>query len=249
MGKKLAAGSKTIVLDVKYGSGSFMKSAEDAEILAEKMVAIGKRCGRRVAALISDMDTPLGRNIGNALEVSEAISLLKGEGAEDLCEICIELASEMAASVHGITKDEAKAMATEALSSGKAYAKFLEWIEAQGGNTGTVKDTSLLPKADYMQNVCAPSDGYIFAMNAEALGTVALNLGAGRRTKDDVIDHAAGIILHKKTGDKIKKGDVIATLFTNRADTLTSANDAFLNAITVTADEPKARPLIHRIIR
>lgn len=249
MGKKLAAGSKTIVLDVKYGSGSFMKSAEDAELLAEKMVAIGKRCGRRVTAIISDMDTPLGKNIGNALEVAEATELLKGDGPKDLREICIELASEMASSALGITKDEAKVRVVESLDSGKAYAKFLEWIEAQGGDTKVALDTSLLPKAAYTLDVRAREDGYISKVNAEALGTVALNLGAGRRTKEDVIDPAAGIILKKKTGDKIEKGDVIATLFTNRADTLTSANDAFLNAITVTADEPKARPLIHRIIR
>jgi pyrimidine-nucleoside phosphorylase len=155
----------------------------------------------------------------------------------------------MASSALGITKDEAKVRAVESLDSGKAYAKFLEWIEAQGGDTKVALDTSLLPKAAYTLDVRAQEDGYISKVNAEALGTVALNLGAGRQTKEDVIDPAAGIILKRKTGDKIKKGDVIATLFTNRADTLISANDAFLNAITVTADEPKARPLIHRIIR
>ena len=249
MGKKLAAGSKTIVLDVKYGSGSFMKSAEDAEALAEKMVAIGKRCGRRVTAIISDMDTPLGNNIGNALEVSEAVSLLRGNGPQDLREICIELASEMASSALGITKDEAKNRATSALESGKAYAKFLDWIGAQGGDTSVIEDTSRLPKADHTLDVLAPTDGFISKVNAEALGTVALNLGAGRRTKDDVIDPAAGIILHKKTGDKIKKGDVIATLLTNRADALPTANEAFLNAINVTAEKPESRPLVYRIIR
>ena len=249
MGKKLAAGSKTIVLDVKYGSGSFMKSAEDAEALAEKMVAIGKRCGRRVTAIISDMDTPLGNNIGNALEVSEAISLLRGNGPQDLWEICIELASEMAASALGITKDEAKSRATSALESGKAYAKFLEWIVAQGGDASVIEDTSRLPKADHTLDVLATTDGFISKVDAEALGTVALNLGAGRRTKDDVIDPAAGIILHKKTGDKIKKGDVIATLFTNRADALPTANEAFLDAIKVTAEKPESRPLVYRIIR
>ena len=155
----------------------------------------------------------------------------------------------MAASALGITKDEAKNRATSALESGKAYAKFLEWIVAQGGDASVIEDTSRLPKADHTLDVLAPTDGFISKVDAEALGTVALNLGAGRRTKDDVIDPAAGIILHKKTGDKIKKGDVIATLLTNRADALPTANEAFLNAIKVTAEKPESRPLVYRIIR
>ena len=250
MGKKLAAGSKTIVLDVKYGSGSFMKSAEDAEILAEKMVAIGKRCGRRVTAVISDMDTPLGSNIGNALEVAEAVALLRGEGADDLTEICIELASEMVASVREIPKDEARGLAVEALRSGAAYAKFRRWIEAQGGDLCALDDLDTFAHSAYTHEVKATRGGYITAMNAEALGTVALSLGAGRRTKDDVIDHTAGIILHKKTGDKVAAGEVIATLKTStKPCELPSASEAFLNAIEIAENAPTHRPLIHRIIR
>lgn len=249
MGKKLAAGSQNIVLDVKYGAGAFMKSAEDAELLAEKMVEIGKRCGRRVTAVISDMDTPLGANIGNSLEVKEAVSVLRGEGVADLREVCLTLASEMVSLVRKIPFDEAFALARESLESGKAYEKLLEWISAQGGDVSYIEDTEKFPKPAFSEEIRAAQDGYITAMNAEALGTVALNLGAGRRTKDDVIDHAAGIILKKKTGDAVKLGDVIATLYTNKSDALDSAKAAFQNAIVISDDASIKRPLIYKVIR
>ena len=249
MGKKLAAGSKNIVLDVKYGAGAFMKTAEDAEILAKKMVEIGKRCGRRVTAVISDLDTPLGKNIGNSLEVIEAVELLRGGGAGDLCEVCLNLAAEMASLAHGISKDEALARATDALDSGKAYEKFIEWIGAQGGDVSAIENTEKLPSAAYSLDVKATEDGYISAMNAEALGLVTLNLGAGRRTKDDVIDFGAGIVLHNKTGDAIRCGDVIATLYTNKKDALEEAETQLLSAVTFSAEKPQERALIHKIIR
>ncbi len=249
MGKKLAAGSKNIVLDVKYGAGAFMKSCEDAEALAEKMVAIGKRCGRRTTAVITDMDTPLGSNIGNALEVMEAVKLLRGEGADDLKEVCLRLASEMVALVRGIPDDEAFALAKESLESGRAYKKFLEWIEAQGGDLSVIHDTSKLPSAAYSAEVVAERDGYIARVDAEALGLVALNLGAGRRTKDDKIDHGAGIVLHKKTGDAVKNGDVIATLYTNRQIELADAKSAFLAALAFSDTHAERAKLIYKIIR
>ena len=249
MGKKLAAGSKNIVLDVKYGAGAFMKIAEDAEILADKMVTIGKKCGRRISAVITDMDTPLGANIGNALEVKEAAELLCGGGPDDLRTVCVELASEMAALTHGISKDEARALAIGALESGKAYEKFLEWIEAQGGDVATIRDTSKLPKAEFAREVLAGGDGYIASMNAESLGLVALNLGAGRHTKDDEIDFGAGIVLHKKTGDKVSKGDVLATLYTSRQETLSLAEEQFKSALTLSDTAPEKRALIYKVIR
>ena len=226
-----------------------MTSPEDAEILADKMVEIGKRCGRRVTAVITDMDTPLGNNIGNSIEVIEAVELLRGKGADDLREVCLNLAAEMVSLVHGITKDEAFIRAEDALDSGKAYEKFVEWIGAQGGDVSAIENTEKLPGAAYTLDVKATEDGYISAMNAEALGLVALNLGAGRRTKDDVIDFGAGIILHKKTGDAIRFGDVIATLYTNRKETLTEAESQFLSAVTFSAEKIATRPLIHKIIR
>lgn len=249
MGKKLAAGSQNIVLDVKYGAGAFMKSAEDAELLAEKMVTIGKRCGRRVTAVISDMDTPLGANIGNALEVMEAVSVLRGEGAKDLCEVCLTLAAEMVALVRGIPFDEAHALAKESLKSGRAYEKLKEWISAQGGDVSYVEDTEKFPKPAFSEEIRAAQDGYITAMNAEALGTVALNLGAGRRTKDDVIDHAAGIVLRKKTGDSVKQGDVIATLYTNKQEALPCAKEDFLAALTFSDTNTERAKLIYKVIR
>ena len=249
MGKKLAAGSKNIVLDVKYGAGAFMKRAEDAELLAEKMVEIGKRCGRRVTAVISDMDTPLGANIGNSLEVTEAVSVLRGEGVADLREVCLTLASEMVSLVRKIPFDEAFALARESLESGKAYGKLLEWISEQGGDVSYIKDVEKFPKTAFSAEVCAAQDGFIAAMDAEALGTVALDLGAGRRTKDDAIDHAAGIILKKKTGDAVKRGDVIATLYTNKQDALASAKADFLSALTFSDTKAESRPLIYKVIR
>ena len=249
MGKKLAAGSKNIVLDVKYGKGAFMKRAEDAELLAEKMVAIGKKCGRRTTAVITDMDTPLGANIGNSLEVIEAVELLQGGGADDLKRVCLSLASEMVALVRRISADEAYALAKDSLESGKAYEKFLEWIEAQGGDVSCIKDTSKLPSCKYTAEVKVERDGYIASMDAEALGIVALGLGAGRRTKDDKIDHGAGIILHKKTGDKVACGDVIATLYTNRQNELEGAKKAFLAAISLSDAEVQRSGLIYKVIR
>ena len=249
MGKKLAAGSKNIVLDVKYGAGAFMKRAEDAELLAEKMVAIGKRCGRRVTAVISDMDTPLGANIGNALEVMEAVSVLRGGGASDLCEVCLTLATEMVALARGISFDEAFALAKESLQSGKAYKTMKEWISAQGGDVSYIEDTEKFPKTAFSEEIRAECDGYITAMDAEALGTVALNLGAGRRTKDDVIDHAAGIVLAKKTGDYVKRGDLIATLYTNKQEKLACAVADFLAALTFSGTKPETAKLIYKVIR
>ena len=215
MSKKLAAGSHTIVLDVKCGSGAFMKTPEEARALAEEMVKIGKNNGRNMAAIITDMNTPLGKNIGNSLEVIEAIEILKGNGAEDLKFVALALASEIISLSKSISIEEAKNLADNAITSGKAYEKFKEWIALQGGNENWIENPDLFPKAQYKEDIFAESDCYISSMNAEDIGIASVILGAGREKKEDSIDFSAGIIINKKTGNKIKKGDIIATLYTN----------------------------------
>ena len=199
MGKKIAAGSRSIVLDVKCGSGAFVKTAEDAEKLAKSMVDIGNACGRRTRALITDMDTPLGFAIGNILEVKEAIETLRSDGPADLTEISLTLASEMAALAHGIKEEDAKKLVKDALKSGAALEKFKEWIGAQGGDTSLIDDPSLFPCAKYAVEFRLDKDGYIAHMDAEMIGIAAMTLGAGRASKEDEIDYTAGIILKKKT--------------------------------------------------
>ena len=248
MSKKLAAGSKTIVLDVKYGSGAFMKTAEDAVLLSQKMVDIGKAAGRNMAAVISDMDTPLGTNIGNSLEVSEAVNMLRGFGADDLREVCLTLASNIVALSLGIDYDAARLKAEDALNSGAAFEKFKEFITAQGGRRIQIHDTALLPKAHFIYEVRSPEDGYISKMQAEAIGSVSVILGAGRLTKEDTIDYSAGIVLHKKTGDKVEKGQVIAELHTNNEHKLQDAEKLFLSALSFSGSVPEKNPLIYKTI-
>lgn len=248
MGKKLAAGSKNIVLDVKYGSGGFMKTAEDAEILASNMVEIGKRNNRRITALITNMDKPLGFGIGNSIEVIEAISVLKGEGPEDLRSICIELASAMCTSTLGIDIEEARARVTDALYSGRAFETFKKWITAQGSDSAYADNVELFPKAAIAYPVRAEREGYISAMDAETIGNAATILGAGRASKEDIIDHSAGIILSKKNGDYLKAGDVIMTLYTNRSEAIATAERMVLDAVSQSETAPEEAPLIHKII-
>lgn len=231
MGKKLAAGSKSIVLDVKCGSGSFMKSEENALALAECMVDIGRKNGRRVSALITDMDIPLGRAIGNALEVKEALEVLSGKGDEDITEVCIALASEMVSLSLGLDINRSIEKCKEALLSGLALKTFEKWISAQGADASFIKNPDLLPKASLMLEVKAKSDGYITRMDTEKIGIGAVALGAGREKKDDVIDYGAGILLKKKTYDEVKEGEVIALLYASDEQKLHSGEKIFLEAI------------------
>lgn len=249
MSKKLAAGSHTIVLDVKCGSGAFMKTANDAKALAEEMVKIGKNNGRNMAAIITDMNTPLGKNIGNSLEVIEAIEILNGTGAEDLTFVACALASEIVALSKNISITEAEKLVENAISSGKAFEKFKEWIVVQGGNGEWIENPENFPKAQYKEDIIAESDSYISSMNAEEIGVSSVILGAGREKKDDIIDMSAGIILNKKTGDIIKKGDVIATLYTNNESTIKSAKDKFIKAIEFSNEKPIDIPLIFEVVR
>lgn len=242
MSKKIAAGAKSIVLDVKCGSGAFMKTPEDAAVLAKAMVEIGTACGRRMAALITNMDLPLGAAIGNALEVEEAIAVLKGEGPEDLKEVCIALAAQMLSLCRNWNLAQAEAKVKEALQSGAAYEKFEEWIAAQGGDLNAFLQQRKLPCRSH--SIIAKESGYITAMDAERIGVAAMLLGAGRAKKEDPIDYAAGIRLLKKTGEQVQKGEPIAALFTATAESFDAAEQCFFNALTIGDQPPRMLPLV-----
>ncbi len=249
MGKKIAAGSKTIVLDVKVGRGAFMKTPENGEILARKMVDIGKACGRNMAALLSDMDAPLGNAIGNALEVKEAIAILRNEEKGELRDVCVELATQMISLMYSISEKEARCRVEQALSSGAAYEKMKEWIAAQGGDVSFIEQPWKFPLAHYTHIVCATADGFLTGMNAEVVGNTAMILGAGRASKEDRIDYSAGVILRKKVGDRVHKGDVLCELHTDSADLIAEAEKKFLAAITISPLPVSKKPHIYKIIR
>ena len=249
MSKKLAAGSHNIVLDVKVGSGAFMKTVREAKQLAQAMVDIGVRCGRRCTAVLTSMDIPLGNAVGNALEVQEALRVLKGEQTGELRDVCLTLAAEMVALVREIPTEQAYAMAKECLDSGAAFAKMKQWIAAQGGDTRYLDDPALFPQAPLAVEVNAPRDGVITAMNAEEIGMTAVMLGAGRAAKTDAIDPAAGIILHKKTGDVVKAGEPIATLYTACERVTAAAGERFLQAVEMGDTAPDTLPCVIEIIR
>lgn len=232
MSKKLAAGAKSIVLDVKCGSGAFMKTKEEAEVLAEAMVKIGKACGRNMAALITDMDRPLGAAIGNALEVEEAISVLKGEGPSDLKEVSCALAAEMLSLCHGWTIDEAKDRVEKALDDGSAYKKFKEWIAAQGGDIDAF--FALREAKEWKEEqIPAPKDGVIIQMDAQGIGISSMLLGAGRVTKEDTLDYHAGLTLLKKSGDVVGAGEPIAKMFCCDEKRFSAAKERFLASVTI----------------
>lgn len=249
MSKKLAAGSHNIVLDVKCGSGAFMKTPEDAETLATEMVKIGKSCSRNIAAVITDMDTPLGANIGNSLEVIEAVGVLNGEIDNDLKEVSVVLAAQLASLTFGITYDEAEMRVNEAITNGKAYEKMKQWIAAQGGDVACLDDYSLFPQASFKHEVKAAVDAYIVHMNTEEIGLASVILGAGRAKKEDSIDYSAGIILGKKTGDYVRRGDILATLYTNDEGSIKNAEEMFLGSLSFSDSAPRRKPLIFKIVR
>ncbi len=245
MSKKLAAGAHTIVLDVKYGSGAFMKTPDDAESLAREMVKIGNNCGKNTAAVITNMNRPLGNNIGNSLEVMEAIDVLSGNGPEDLREVCLTLATQIVALSKNIPETKARKLTEDALNSGKALNKFKEWIVSQGAK----ENIPVFKKATHKHEIISSVDGYIVKTDAEKIGISAVILGAGREKKDDTIDMSAGIILNKKTGDKVNKGDVIATLYSCNENTFTSSEEKFLSALEFSYTEPINEALVYKIIR
>ena len=248
MSKKIASGAEAIVLDVKVGTGAFMKSIAEAEDLARTMVDIGNNVGRNTMAVISDMSQPLGVAIGNALEVKEAIDTLKGEGPEDLTELSLVLGSQMAyLGGVGESLEDARKMLEENIKNGKALEKFKVFIEAQGGNPAVVDNPDMLPQAKYQIEVKADQDGYIAEIDAEELGIAGMLLGAGRATKDSVLDLAAGLMLHKKIGDKVSVGDTIVTIHSNSEDVESSVK--LIKENIKIADHAEPVTLIHEVIR
>jgi pyrimidine-nucleoside phosphorylase len=244
MSKKIAAGADAIVLDVKVGRGAFMKDLESAKALAKLMVDIGNSVGRKTVAHVTNMDYPLGLAIGNALEIIEAVQVLKGHGSKDLLEVCMLLGSDML-QIAGVAKDdtEARAKLKEALDSGKALQKFKEFIKAQGGDERVVDDFSLLPQAKYVRPWIADRDVYIKDMMALDLGLVAMKLGAGREKKEDKIDLAVGIMLGGKVGDIVRKGEPIATIYANDEGKAEWALNEIKKYILL-SDEPVERPTL-----
>ena len=244
MGKKLAAGADCILLDVKTGSGGFMKTLEDSTKLAKSMVEIGHLAGKKVIALITDMDVPLGKAIGNSLEVIEAVETLKGEGPEDLTEICIDIAANMLYMAGKGTVKECEALAKKAIADGSALQTLVKMVHAQGGNEKLLLDTSLFKKAAYDYEVKAQKSGYIEHVDTESYGMASLALGAGRAKKEDPIDYSAGITLEKKTGDFVKEGDVIAVLHTNKPESVKEAEGRILKATEISSEPVEKKPII-----
>ena len=249
MSKKLAAGSKGIVLDVKTGSGAFMKTVEESENLAKEMVAIGKSAGRSVTAVITNMDIPLGDSVGNSLEVIEAIKTLKGEGESDLTEVCLTLAAQMLSMVTGEDEKTCYSMAKDAIDNGLAINKLREMISAQGGNVNVVDDYSLFKQPKYTAEIFSERDGYIEHTDAEKIGIASVILGAGREKKGDPIDPSAGIVLKKKTGDYVKKGEPLAVFYTDDEGKIEGAKQEFLDAFTFGNERTQPQKLIYKIIK
>ncbi len=247
MSKKLASGADAIVLDVKAGSGAFMKTTDDARKLAKEMVAIGRHAGRNTIALITNMDRPLGQAIGNSLEVIEAIETLKNKGPSDFTELCIELAANMLLLAEKGTLEECRRMAEKTLLDGSALEKFREMCHAQSGNSAVCDDYSIFPQAVIQKELSSTCSGYISHMDTQQCGHAAMLLGAGRATKEDSIDHSAGIILHVKPGDFVEKGQILATLYTNK-ESFHEAEHLLLHSIYLSAEKPIVQPLIYERI-
>ena len=227
----------------------FFGNYSGARKLAENMVAIGKACGRNVRAVLSNMDVPLGMAIGNALEVREAAEILQGRGCEDLRGVCMTLAANMVELCNGWDEDYAREQVHEAVASGKAFEQMKRWISAQGGDASVLDDFSKLPQASIVHEILAPHDGWISRMDTQKVGEASSILGAGRMTKEDTIDFAAGIVLSKKTGDFAKKGDVLARLYTNKPETVPESEAIFLRALCWSEEQPAPETLIFDIIR
>lgn len=247
MSKKLASGAESIVLDVKYGSGAFMKTPEEAEKLARVMVNIGKANGRKMCALITDMDKPLGQNIGNSLEVMEAVQVLRGETKGDLYEISVALTANMLALATEIPSEHADALVRDAIDSGKAYEKFLEWISAQGGDVSFITENKL-SVGKCVREVKAARSGYISHLDAEGIGQAACTLGAGRLTKDDTPDLSAGITIVKTVGDYVEEGDTLAVLYSSDEAKLSDAEERFAGCAAYSECRPDEKPLIYKTV-
>ncbi len=249
MSKKIASGAEAIVLDVKTGSGAFMHTLDDSFALAKEMVDIGTHVGRKTTAIVTDMDQPLGMAIGNALEVKEAIEVLNGSVAGPLREVSLLLASYMLYTAGRCSDvEEARSLLEDALNSGRGLEKLKEMIRAQGGEAGVADDTSLLPGASRILPVKAKTGGYIASVKAQEIGMSALLLGAGRATKEDIIDPGTGIVMRKRVGDPINEGDILADFYVNNDQKLDEAVKRFYDAITIEEQQPEKRPLVYGVV-
>ncbi|HKV93079.1 MAG TPA: thymidine phosphorylase [Candidatus Angelobacter sp.] len=250
MSKKLAEGIDALVLDVKTGSGAFMKAEKDAVFLAELMVETGQRLGKRIAALITDMDQPLGHAVGNALEVAECLDVLNGKGPDDLRELCLILSAWMfllGKRVQSI--DQGRELAEQMISRGKAREKFREMIRLQGGNPAVIDDPGILPQAQHRADIKSPTSGYVNGFMTEQIGTAGVLLGGGRAKKEDSVDPAVGIMVHKKIGDKVSPGDPLCTVYYNSEERFTPVEPLILQSYRIeSAPVLQKRPLVHRII-
>ena len=249
MSKKLASGADAIVLDVKTGSGAFMKNEEDAKALAEEMVSLGKHAGKKTIAVVSDMDQPLGKAIGNALEVKEAIETLQGKGPEDFVELCMTLGAQMLiAGGCAENAGQAEDMLKSVIADGSALDKLAEFVKAQGGDAAAVYDTSLLPQATIAEEILSEKEGYIERIICDEIGICSLILGGGRETKESKIDLSVGLTLHKKVGDYVKKGESLATIHANDVKKLETAKERFLKAYFYTGQPIERGSFIKGII-
>lgn len=249
MSKKIAAGADKILLDVKTGSGAFMKKREDAEALAREMVAIGKSVNRQTVALITDMDAPLGSSVGNALEIIEVCETLRGRGPDDLTELCLALAGHMIALAGKAADAESgKKLAETALQNGSAFEKLREMTAAQGGDVSYLTDTAKFRLAESRMPVYAEREGYVTAIDAEKCGVAAMWLGAGRENKESAIDHGAGIVIRRGKGAYVQKGDVLAELYGGSAEKCESAKELYLSALRIGTDQPAGGPVVRSVI-
>lgn len=244
MSKKIAAGADAIVLDIKTGSGAFMKTLESAYTLARTMVRIGEGAGRTTVALLTNMDVPLGNTVGNSLEVVEAVETLRGKGTREFTGLCVELAVNMLLPAGKGDLAACRKLAEGAIKDGSAFAKLLEMASAQGGDISYLTQTQKFPRAEVVEDVCAPSGGFITAMDCGQIGRASMALGAGRETKDGGIDYSAGIVLLHKTGERVEKGQPVARLHTSSEKKLEAGRRIFLSALTLGGSPPPSRPLI-----
>lgn len=249
MSKKLASGSNTILLDVKYGEGAFMPTVEAAKELATAMISIGNRLGRNTMAMITDMNQPLGNTIGNALEVEEAVETVKGNGPKDFTELCMR-AGEIMLMQGGIckTEEEGRKMLEEAISSGRAFEKLLEMVAAQGGNVEQIKNTKLLPQSKYVTEMRSKEAGYISNIHSQQLGILAMHLGAGRATKEDSINYAVGLKMNAKKGDLVKDGDLLCTVYHDE-DLKPEWIEQFYNTFSYSDSKVDPIPIVEAILK
>jgi len=250
MSKKLACGADATVIDIKVGHGAFMKTLKEAEVLAETMIGIGSKMSRKVIAVITSMNEPLGLAVGNALEVKEAIDTLKGKGPKDLTELCLELGANMLV-LGKVAKDHEEGVEKlqKLIESGKAFEKFKEFVSSQGGDLSVIEQTELLPSTKYSKTYLANSEGYISELNALDIGLASMKLGAGRETQKSIIDYGAGVLLTKKTGNYVKKDDVLATLYSSDETSFSKAIEYMDLAYKISESKPEPKPLILKTIR